>query len=203
MILRAIAYVIVAAFLLIAGAGQCQAQHWWATPNTLPLTNFDTAILPHAVTFQWQAESGWSVPSGTTWVPIWPRNAQGAWYRSVTYSQPEIWRQPVFSFAYRCYMSGPTAFRCRDIARQIDRYIGCPATIAIGPMVLWRSEYHSAWPERGLFTANVGPWGATTGRTLPLTGAVVTSSGQRINCLYGNITSVGPGTTTDIWTFRW
>jgi hypothetical protein len=187
-------------FALLASSN-ADAQSWSATPNVFPLSAADTAQLPLSATFQWLAPAGWTVEYGSTWNAIWPRNASGAWYRMNTYSQPGIRKNPVYSYPYNCVVSG-AGFKCRDQVRGIDRFITCPATIAIGPMRLWRSEYNFAWLEKGLFTWDRGPFSATTGRTLPFCTASVTAAGKQINCQYGNSTPTGPGTTTDIWVHR-
>ncbi len=186
-------------------ASPASAQTWYATPNTSPLVEpgYDHVHrLPVSVTFDWIAPAGWSTVNGATWDAIWPREARGAWYRMNVYTQPSIYKARVFPYPYSC-SPAPTGFSCRDHVRAVTRYVACPATIAIGPLRMWRSIYLSSWREKGLFTADVGPFGAFWGRTLPFQSAVVTAAGQRINCQYGPLTGQGPGLTTDVWTFRW
>ncbi len=186
-------------------ASVASAQTWYATPNTRPLveSNYNhIAQLPLSVTFDWVAPAPWTTVNGATWNAIWPRNAVGAWYRMNAYTQPSIYRDPVYSWPYTCRVLG-AGFSCLDTARQITRNISCPTTIAIGPLKMWRSTYNPAWHEYGLFTVNMGPFGATTGRTVAFQSALVTANGRRINCLYGPLTGQGPGLTTDIWGWRW
>lgn len=191
--------------LICLSATSAFAYSWWVTPNTQPPVPgpSDVAQLPLYVTFDFVAPYGWdtAASNNATWSAVWPRSAAGAWYRPFSYTRKSITKNPVFPYPYSCKVQG-MGFVCRDLVRALDRKIGCPATIAVGPLKLWRSVYNSAWPELGLFTANNGPFSATTGRTIALTEAVVTASGKQINCSYGNRTVDGPGTTLDVWVHR-
>ncbi len=183
-------------------ANTASAQHWWVTPNTQP-NPADTSLLPKSLTLNWVAPSPWLPVNGETWYAIWARNASGSWYRPNGYTQPSIYRNPVYSWRYTCWLSGSSGFICRDIARQIDRYVACPATITQQPPLLWRSDYNAAWPEYALYTWDRGGVGKRVGcsnlKTLSLQSASVTANGQRINCSYGPTTAQGPGSALDAW----
>ena len=179
------------------------AQTWWVQPNTTPPNGFEFALLPYSVTFDMIPSTDadqWYVPNGATWVPVWPRNAAGAWYRPNPYTQFTAIQNPVYPWSYKCVAVGGY-FKCTD-GRGIVRTVNCPTSLYVGPLKLWRTMYNSAWPEQGLYTGNVGPFSANTGRRATLTGSVVTDNGKQINCKYGNLTSSGVGTTLDIWVFR-
>ncbi len=192
-------------FVLLCSSA-AQAQHWWVAPNTYPNPP-DTALLPKSLTLNWAVASPWLANNGTTWDAIWSRNAGAGWFRPLAYTQPTVFRNPVYPYPYTCYMSGTTGFRCRDLVRQIDRYINCPTTIAMQQTHLWRSEYNPAWPEYGLYTWDRGGPGKLVHcnnlKTLNLHNASVTANGQQINCSYGPPTIQGPGTALDAWCYYW
>jgi hypothetical protein len=184
------------------GTDTAHAYSWWTVPNTSP-TAADLAQLPQHITVDIVDPAGaWLPVTGNTWTHIWPRNATGAWYRMAGYSQPNLRMLNVYPYAYRCYVHTGFSFRCRDIARQIDRYISCPANARINWMIKWRSQYNSAWPELGLFWAAGGPFNVNWGKLVPVASHSTTQDGQQINCAYGPTTPQGPGTVWDIWLWR-
>lgn len=187
--------------LALLFSGTAQAQTWYSTPNTHPQPP-DTSLLPLSVTFDYWAPTGWTTPTNVTWDAIWSRNASGAWYRPLGYTQPSIRKNPVYPYPYTCVTLGASGFKCRDLIRGIDRTIACPATISIGSMIRWRSHYNPSWTEYGLYTSNVGPFSCHSGRVLNLQGASVTASGKQINCNYGHTTLQGVGLTHDMWCWR-
>ncbi len=178
------------------------AQSWYVTPNTVPMPP-STALLPYSITNDYIVPSPWfSTSNGTTWYAIWPRTANGAWYRPNEYTQPSIRRTNVYTWAYTCYVHNSTSFRCRDIARQIDRYVSCPANINIGWLRRWRSQAeNAAWPEYALYET-YGTWNTNWNQSLPLNGNSVANNGQWLQCSYGPLTSQGPGMAFDQWLWR-
>lgn len=199
------ATIAVIAACLLGSTDTAHAYSWWTVPNQTP-TAADKAQLPLHITLDIvdpAAGTAWLPVQNTTWTAIWPRNATGAWYRPVAYSQPNLRRSNIYSYQYYCYMNGATAFRCRDLVRGIDRYIGCPANARMNWMIKWRSKpFNAAWPEDGLFWAGGSPWEINWGKLVPVVGGSVTGNGQQINCAYGPATGSGPGTTWDMWAFR-
>ncbi len=191
---------LILAIIILGMAAKASAQTWQATPAYQPAAG-DVAQMPFSVSFNWLAGAGWITVNGDTWDPVWPRNAPGAWYRPLTYTQPSIYKNPVFPYPYTCYLAG-NQFRCHDTVRNIDRYLSCPASIAIGPLYKWRSLYNAAWPEQGLFWSNVGPFTCNTGRAVTLQSLSVTANGKRINCQYGPMTYQGAGLSLDVYCYR-
>ena len=188
------------AFIVLGIVGKASAQTWYVAPNTQPLTAADTAQLPYSVTFDFIAPEGWIATNGMTWHPVWPRNARGAWYRPLTYTQPALIQTNVFPWQYKCTVSG-AGFSCLDLVRNIPRYVACPSSLKMGPIKLWRSSYNGYWPEFGLFTWGV--FGSSELKTLPLQWVTVTNAGKTISCGYGNTTAVGAKQTLDAWVFYW
>ncbi len=178
------------------------AQSWHVTPNTHPMPP-NTSLLPYSITNDYIVPAPWVASSnGTTWYAIWPRNASGAWYRPNGYSQPGIHRDNVYAWAYHCYVHTSTTFRCRDLVRQIDRYVSCPANINIGWLRRWRSQpENAAWPEYALYET-YGTWNTNWNQPLYLNGNSVVPGGQRSQCQYGPLTSQGPGMAFDTWLWR-
>ncbi len=192
-------YLILAILVLCCAVNSvAHAQTWYVAPNTTPV---DSSQLPYSVNFTFPAD-GWPTSTNTTWYAIWPRNASGAWYRPSGYTQENAYKSaPIYPFPYSC-RSVSGGFLCRDLTRNADRSIQCPATIQTSPLRLWRSQYRGEWPELGLFTADRARF-ACNPRKLYLAGSSVTNNGKQINCLDGPPTAAGPGLALDVWCYRY